>query len=339
MQKIKTMLRRIKNMSFERMFMHIRGIHEESGKSKILIFLDMLWCAARYGVGYLDYHVFGFVYVKGKKRKTYMTMSQNELLTSSVNNKDYIDVFIDKTKFNETFNDFIHRDFIDLRNTDIDALIAFAKGKESIFAKVVDECGGHGIEKIKINDNTDFASIYQKSIEQKQYLIEDTLIQHETMRKLSPTSINTLRMTTVLKDGKPHLMYTLVRMGDGESAVDNVSSGGMYSYVDDTGTITAPAFRDKDGRTYDVHPKTQQPIVGFTIPLFEKAKEMVLKAALVVPQVRYVGWDIAICQDGPALVEGNIVPGYDMVQNYHFKQGGILPKFQSVFGVGFTDLN
>ena len=35
-------------------------------------------------------------------------------------------------------------------------------------------------------------------------------------------------------------MYTLVRMGNGTKAVDNISSGGMYAPVDENGVIFKP---------------------------------------------------------------------------------------------------
>ena len=39
-------------------------------------------------------------------------------------------------------------------------------------------------------------------------------------------------------------------------------------------------------------------------------------------RLRYVGWDVAITPDGPVLVEGNDLPGYDMCQNHRFHDDG-----------------
>lgn len=50
--------------------------------------------------------------------------------------------------------------------------------------------------------------------------------------------------------------------------------------------------------------------------MFFEAVEMCKKAALVVPQVGYIGWDVAITPTRPVLVEGNTLPSYDMCQNY-----------------------
>ena len=46
----------------------------ESHRPRLLILIDMLWCVVRYGIGYLDYKVFGFAFIHGEARKTFMTM-------------------------------------------------------------------------------------------------------------------------------------------------------------------------------------------------------------------------------------------------------------------------
>ena len=41
------------------------------------------------------------------------------------------------------------------------------------------------------------------------------------------------------------------------------------------------------------------------IPLFDDAIELVKKAALVIPEIRQIGWDVCISENGPAIIEGN----------------------------------
>ena len=53
------------------------------------------------------------------------------------------------------------------------------------------------------------------------------------------------------------------------------------------------------------HPVTGTQIVGFQIPNWDKVLEMVKEMAARVPQVRTIGWDVAVTQDGCCAVEGN----------------------------------
>lgn len=335
MKKLKVLLGRVKNASFARLNMHIREIHKESGRASVSIFLDMLWCIFRYGVGYLDYHVFGFAYIRGKKqRKTFMTMNDNLKLVQMVNQAEYRCYFKNKLKFWSRFSGFTGRAYLDLEKSDAKALEQFVQQYRTVFAKPADDFGGHGVQKICAENVTDYVKLYEELKQCGSVLIEEEIVQHPEMNRLNPSCINTLRMVTLVKDGQAHLMYSLIRVGDGSKVVDNISSGGMYAPVWEDGKIAKPAFCDATGLYYENHPSTGVPFVGFSIPDYDKAVELVKQAALVIDQVKYVGWDVALSDHGPVLVEGNVIPGYDMCQNYHHLRDhktGILEEFRKYY--------
>ena len=106
----------------------------------------------------------------------------------------------------------------------------------------------------------------------------------------------------------------------------------MYSVVNEKGIIYKPAI-DKKGKIYIEHPVTNTKIEGFQIPYFKEAIKMVKDASKVVPQVGLVGWDIAITNKGPVMIEGNQLPGYDIYQSkIHLNDDGtgVKPLFDSV---------
>ena len=335
MGKIKVFLDRLREASLRRMNMHIREIHRESGRSRVSIFFDMLWCVARYGVGYLDYHVFGFAYVRGKhQRQTFMTMNDNLALVRQVNQQAYRDVFRNKLKFWTRFSDYTGRAYLNLEEADPETFEAFVKAHGLVFAKPAEDFGGHGVQKLRARDITDYAALYGELRDTGTVLVEEAIRQHPHMDELNPSCINTLRMVTLVKEGEAHLMYTLIRVGDGTKAVDNISSGGMYAPVWEDGKIAKPAFCDATGQYYEKHPVTGTEFVGFEIPDYQAAEKLVLRAALVVDEIKYVGWDVALSANGPVLVEGNVIPGYDMCQNYHHlreDKRGILEKFRQYY--------
>jgi len=104
----------------------------------------------------------------------------------------------------------------------------------------------------------------------------------------------------------------------------------MAARVDlDSGRINTVAA-DKQGQEFSRHPLTDAPITGFQLPCFEEAKQLCLQAMRVVPQVRYVAWDVALTPEGPRLIEGNSFPSHAVPQfAAHFPDGiGILPDFR-----------
>ena len=87
-------------------------------------------------------------------------------------------------------------------------------------------------------------------------------------------------------------------------------------------------------RYFDTHPITGVRFEGFEIPFFNEAVDLCKRAAMVVPQVQYVGWDVAITPSGPVIIEGNSFTGYDMPQNHKFHEDrcGLLKQFKEAFG-------
>ena len=332
--KSKVLLRRIRSASLHRMNQNIRAIHSETGKNRLFIFVDMLWCILKYGVGYLDYHVFGFAVNRGKKRKTFMTMHHNIGLTRLVNDTALYPIMNDKLKFLETYGDFIGRQWIDIRLAGPDGLQKLCQNCGTVFVKPVENFGGIGIERIVHTDGTDYQALYNRLLENKQYLAEEAVIQHSKMSELCAESVNTLRIVTLIANGAPHFLYALLRVGSGKNHVDNISSGGMYTFIGEEGKLEFPAFCDKTGLYYEKHPVTETAFIGFEIPMFRQAVELCLKASEVKPGLAYIGWDVAITPNGPVLIEGNILPGYDMAQNAKFHPDGIglLPTVEKILG-------
>ena len=332
--KAKIFMRRVKSASFQRMNQNIQAIHKETGKNRFCIFTDMLWCTAKYGIGYLDYHVFGFATNKGKNRKTFMTMHHNIGLTRLVNDTKLYPIMNDKLQFMDTYRDYTGRDWIDLNSSGADELKALCEKSSAVFAKPVSAFGGTGVERIITNQDTDYDALVNRLREGNQFLVEQAVIQHDALNTLCSSSVNTLRIVTLFVNEKAHVLYALLRVGSGNNHVDNISSGGMYTLIGEDGMLHFPAFCDKTGLYYDAHPVSGAKFVGFTVPMFQEAIALCLKAAQVKPGLAYIGCDVAITPTGPVLIEGNILPGYDMAQNakFHPDGKGLLPTVEAILG-------
>ena len=88
----------------------------------------------------------------------------------------------------------------------------------------------------------------------------------------------------------------------------------MFANIDiDTGRVISDAC-DYEENLYTVHPKTGVMFKGFVIPYWNDILKLVEQASKVVPEVGYIGWDVAITPNGPIIVEGNNCPGYEWMQ-------------------------
>lgn len=305
-------------------------------------------------LGYMDYDVIGFYKLNGKQRKTMITRGKNDKIVKKLNNRKYWHLFNNKNEFNLFFARFIYRDWVIIDSNNIKRNIFkneeyikynhFVMEHNVFFAKPNDGQCGKGIQKVDLknydkyfkdnginydnyskvvksftieNEVNDLEKkcLFKSFIDNKLVLLEEPIIQHDLMNKLNPSCVNTIRIVTIMnKKGEVSILAAYVRIGNGSNVVDNFNSGGMTAKVSiENGKILEDAI-NKEGVTFKAHPLTGTKICGFKIPCFNEAKSMVIEAAKLSENVRYVGWDVAITKNGPTLVEGNQYPGHDIYQ-------------------------
>jgi len=137
-------------------------------------------------------------------------------------------------------------------------------------------------------------------------LVEEYVVQHPTLMKISPSGLNTIRIFTQLDKNRIDFLGARLRLSV-NSPVDNMAAGNLAATIDlETGIVTGPGvYSDITKTDTDIHPVTKQPILNFQIPFWIELLEMVKQAAMLCSENKSVGWDIAIGYDGPELIEGN----------------------------------
>lgn len=332
MPSIKYITRVLSGVRFEKMNHVMDIVKEKCGQSKLRSFFDILWCAARYGAGYYDYVMFGFYNMNGKQRDTYLTRVRNKKVIDMMNDFSYTDEFDDKLVFNQNFARFLGRKTLNGETATAEELAAFLEGQEAIFAKINHGDCGRGVQKLYVKDYESPEAMLDYIHENKLVVLEQVLPQHEDMARLHPSSVNCMRIVTDLVDDTVHIAYVVVKMGRGGGVCDNSGQGGILCRVDEsTGKICSVATDDYFN-VFDKHPDTGIEFIGYQIPLFQEAIALAKEAALVVPQIRHVGWDMAITPDGPAIIEGNDFPGTDLCQlaPHYPEKCGLWPYYKRI---------
>ncbi len=291
---------------------------ERSGRTKAGLFLDMLWCAARYGAGYHDYVMFGFYDMNGKHRDTYVTRVRNKRLITLVNDPQTAEIFDHKAQFDPRFRAYLGREILVVDAMTLEEFTAFMADKDVLFAKPDVGESGKGIQRLKKADFDSLEKMFEYIKENHFGVVEQELRQHPDMNRLYPKAINTMRIVTLLTGSPDHwtpeCVYAVVKAGAGGKYVDNLENGGLFCPVDrETGEITGVGHTSAL-TTLDKHPDTGIPLIGYQIPFVKEAIDLCKRAALEEPGMRFVGWDVCITPEGPAIVEGNDYPGYDFWQ-------------------------
>ena len=325
MRKLKYILRAIIDIDYKNMFKVTKNVSKKAHKLFITTLLDEIYCAFKYGDGYMDYQEFEFYLLNKDERKTYLTRVKNASIIKKYNNKEYMHYLNNKIEFNNKFKKYLKRDYIDLNKATLDEFKEFCKDKEYVIAKELDNSGGKGITK---ESTKNIKELYNKLKETKQYLVEEVIVQNKKIAKLNPSSINTLRIFTFYDQNEVHILNSILKIGN-SGFVDNFSSGGMYTFLDDNGKVICPAIDVNDNKI-SVHPVTKEKILDFEVPNFDKAIKMVKEAAKEIKEIRYIGWDVAILENDVSVVEGNEFPGVFQIKPSfdNGKHEGILPRYQ-----------
>ncbi len=329
MGKLGYLIRRASKMDFGAMLKTADMLHQKTGLSRVWLLRDMARCAAQYNAGYIDYKIAEMYRLSPAQRKTQITRGISNSIVARMNDKAYWHHFDNKAEFNALFKDQVKRGWIDLTHATDEAWANFLQDRGPIICKPIDGSSGQGIQKVQPDQFGDPSKLKQRLLAEGIGIVEDCVAQHPALAALCPTSVNTLRVATLLGDKQQGIVYAYLRIGNGK-VMDNVDTGGMAAPVDlDTGVISGPGA-DKLGKVHELHPMTGVKIQGTQIPCWPEIKEMCLAAAQVVPQVRFVAWDVAVTPDGPVFIEGNSVPSHAIPQfAAHFPDGiGILPQFE-----------
>lgn len=329
---IKYIARIVRGMRFERMNQMLTIVKEKSGHSKTRTFCSMLWCGLRYGAGYYDYVMFGFYDMNGRQRNTYLTRVRNKKVFEVMNDYRYADEFDDKLRFNARFSSYLHRAWLDGETATEEEFAAFLQGQEAIFAKPNHGSCGNGVEKLKVRDFTDPAAMLAYIREKKLFVLEHALPQHPGMARLHPQSVNTMRIVTDLVGDTIHIAYIVVKIGRGGGCCDNTGQGGMLCRVDPKTETICSVATDDYFNVFEKHPDTGVEFKGYPIPMLPEAIALAKQAAREIPQMRHVGWDVAITPDGPAIIEGNEYPGTDLCQlaPHTPEKRGLWPYYQEL---------
>ena len=335
MSRISYVMARIGKMDYTRMRETARMLHKKTGKPTAWLLADMARCAVKYNAGYMEYKIAEMYRLNDAQRRTVITRGISNEIVRRMNDKAYWHFFDDKTQFNTTFAQWVRRDWIKADDAlTAEGLAAFLENKDQVIYKPLEGSSGQGIVKYRKDDWKELPLFREQILEAGDGILEEVVIQHPEMARMCPTSVNTVRIATLLGDKQEGIVYAFLRIGNGR-VMDNVDCGGMAARVDLDSGVLLTVGADKQGNTYEKHPMTGTSIIGFRIPFFEEAKAMCLEAMRVVPQVRFVAWDVAITADGPRFIEGNSFPSHAVPQfAAHYPDGiGILPEFEKFIDI------
>lgn len=274
------------------------------------LYREIMYCRFMYGILPKEYFIYRFDLLSHEGRMTFVTRSNKYKYYKKFNSKNYAEFLNRKTETIRKFGEFYHRDVLCVYDEDeFPAFCEFIRKHPRFIYKPAQDYGGHGIKIYNAELYESAEDLFSIIVFNGACVCEELIVQGQEIAQFHPESVNTVRIVTYRSDdGVAHTQWCFLRMGAGDSHTDNMSAGGISALIDyDTGIIV-DCGRDYKGDRYVYHPDTGVQFVGFNVPRWDEVKEMVQKLANVLPQVRFVGWDLAYTDRGWVFVEGNAQP-------------------------------
>lgn len=278
-----------------------------------------------------EFFMYDYMKLTPEERASFVPEFEKNIFCDKVNDYSASRIFMSKWESYKLFKAFYKRDCVSVQAPLLDvpdALSAFLEKHPKFILKPDSASSGRGIDLFDTRDVKDAVEKIQVRINQYhgRYVLEELIAQSPEMGKFHPSSVNSLRMRSFRFDDRTIILPSNLRLGQGDSFVDNTGKGGISAALDEDGTVIAAC--DEAGTSFDVHPDTGEQIHGIKVPRWEEAVDLVKQLAEVLPSVRYVGWDLALTDEGWVMIEGNDKGMFVGIQKT--RQKGFRPELNKI---------
>ncbi len=209
-----------------------------------------------------------------------------------------------------------------------------SSGREIAFKATLS--GGGGVSLMFIKTATEEELYNYIDSYGNNFIVQEAIMQHPAMAALNPMTVNCIRLVTFMFHGKIYPLSPIVKVGSPKHRVDNYKHGGHIIGVDlKTGRTNNWALSADYNRT-SVLPSGCDLSDGYEIPFFDELVKKAIACHYEVPKMPMIGWDIAIDEEGPVLIEPNFACDYKMNQAVNGPLFGDLSD--EVFDYFFLDM-
>jgi len=163
------------------------------------------------------------------------------------------------------------------------------------------------------------------------WVVQDICRSSAEIRKINDTALNTTRIVTLFNQGRPQYLTGFQAFATNAELTDSWGKRAVYVGFDPVSqTLREYGFyhpyMKPDGIT-DHHPDSQVYFKGYRIPGLASAVKLCMDAHRYLYYTCLIGWDVAITDDGPKILEANEKPGMNAVQCV---DGGLRNKLHAV---------
>lgn len=286
-------------------------------KPSVHLIMELLWTRYAFDGVYQQYFQYAFENKTIEERMKYVGSFEVTNFVLGAGTKNGKRLLNNKYDSYEKFKKYYHREIIKVeKQEDILDFSSFCQKHKRFIVKPLKLNGGKGI-KIYDIEKQNSMQVFTQILSMGGVVCEELICQSEEMANYHPQSVNTVRVVTYLENNQFTPIFAMLRMGSGDSNVDNTTAGGICASIDlKTGKIASQGLirMNKNYVSFEKHPDTNVQIIGSFVPRWQELIDMLKSLANVLPEQKCVGWDLALTEEGWIMVEGNPNPLFSTIQ-------------------------
>lgn len=168
--------------------------------------------------------------------------------------------------------------------------------------------GGKGIKffkKQEINEELIYKLIKDYN---GNFIVQEIIEQSEFLNNFNKNSVNTFRITSFLYNGNFKILSSFIRIGNKNSRVDNISSGGYFRKIYD-GVLDKYYIKENLETGDLIKQKIEQEKTNEEqIPYWEEIVEKIRISHFRIPHFGIVNWDVTLNKENkPIIIEYNLL--------------------------------
>ncbi len=276
-----------------------------------------------------------------KQKKTVSTLWTRMDFRRKFTDRRYIGMLMNKYIFSKVFEEFYGRQCVQASDVDADILKKMGEATRHVVYKPNCKGMGEGIRILSVGTKEEVEAALECVRSVGDGIVEEYICQDSVMNKLNPKAVNVIRFYSVCSPEGSFLFAPILTVAH-KNDIANGCQDALTSLVDiRTGKVLTDAVDQNEMVEYQTHPITGAAFRGVQLGCWDETIEMMRRVVPLASKISNVGWDVAITENGPVLIEANTIPGFTTAQysGYGWVTDGYgyQPLFDAVHGIGFED--
>ena len=291
-----------------------RELSERCGKAPGSIEKDILRAKKVNHISLNEYEWTGYYDLSEAQKATVSTLWTRAEYRKTFTDRRYICILMNKYIFSKVFSDFYGRGCAMTRDVTPEKLRELAGDKGKVVLKPNCKGQGKGVRVLSTATEEEFSAALEQIGKVENGIVDEYIVQHPDIARLNPDAVSIVRFYSVTGPEASYLFAPVFTAATNKD-ISNGCQDALTAMIDiRTGEVISDAVDQNNISDYPVHPVTGVPFKGLKLPFWQETIDMMRKAVPLADKISNIGWDVAITEEGPLIIEANTIPGFNTAQ-------------------------